>query len=80
MRMRKIGTVLAVLALLAATPLTLQAQTKGEIEAMKYEECMKEAKENYEECVERSSFDLMESMCFVAYGYGKLVCTIGLIF
>ncbi|MFO7768628.1 MAG: hypothetical protein R6W82_06710 [bacterium] len=80
MRMRKIGAVLGVLALLAATPATLSAQTKGEIEAMKYDECMDEAWENYQECLERVYLEIFESACYSGWGYAKLACTIGLVF
>ena len=79
MRMRTIGAVLSILALLAATPATLSAQTEDEIEAMRYEECMDDAEVNYEECVERAAFKLLESACYAGLGYAKLGCTIGLI-
>lgn len=80
MRMRRIGAALCMVALLAATPAVISAQTEGEVEAMKYEECMEEAWENYQECLERVSLELFESACFSGWGYSKIGCTLGLIF
>jgi hypothetical protein len=75
MHIRKLLLTAALIATTAATVPATALASDPPTAAMKYEACMNEAEEKFNQCLEKS-ITVAEAFCWSRYGWAKLGCSV----